>query len=125
MAYIKQQKLSNDFFTLRFYTSNYYSCLNNYLRDKKVEQFSEEQIKSFACCLQLALSRNKGVKENTIVYRGIRDFRFPKETVKGSKFYLTEFMSTSTNMNVAKGFMGGNGTLMEIKIKNNGTNNHY
>jgi hypothetical protein len=52
IAYINQQKLSNDFFILRFYTSNYYSYLNNYLRDKKVELFIEEQIKSFACCLQ-------------------------------------------------------------------------
>lgn len=53
IAYINQQKLSNDFFILRFYTSNYYSYLNNYLRDKKVELFIEEQIKSFDCCLQI------------------------------------------------------------------------
>ena len=119
LAYINGQKLNNDNFILRFYTSNYYSNLNNYLRDKKVEGFSEEQIKSFACCLQLALSRNKGVKENTIVYRGIRTFQFPKEIVKGSKFYLTEFMSTSTNIKVAQSFMGDRGTLMEIKIQNN------
>ena len=124
LAYINHQKLNNDYFILRFYTSNYYRYLNNYLRDKKVEIFTEEQIKSFACCLQLALSRNKGVKENTIVYRGISKFKFPNNTAKGSKFYLTEFMSTSTNIEVAKGFMGNNGTLMEIKIKNNGTNNH-
>ena len=123
-AYINQQKLNNDYFILRFYTSNYYKYLNNYLRDKKVEYFTEEQIKSFACCLQLALSRNKGVKENTIVYRGIQNFKFPDTVVKGSKFYLTEFMSTSTNVGVAKGFMGGKGTLMEIKLRNNGTNNH-
>ncbi len=124
LAYINGQKLNNDNFTLRFYTSNYYSALNNYLRDKTVATFTEEQIKSFARCLQLALSRNKGVKENTIVYRGIRSFKFPQEIVKGSKFYLTEFMSTSTNIKVAKNFMGGMGTLMEIKILNNGTNNY-
>ena len=124
IAYINQQKLNKDNFILRFYTSNYYRYLNNYLRDRKVETFTEEQIKSFACCLQLALSRNKGVKENTIVYRGISQFKFPKEIVNGSKFYLTEFMSTSTNAKVAKSFMGSVGTLMEIKIRNNGTNNH-
>ena len=124
LAYINGQKLNNDNFTLRFYTSNYYSYLNNYLREKKVgDIFTEEQIKSFACCLQLALSRNKGIKENTIVYRGIKKFKFPKEIVKGSKFYLTEFMSTTTNINVAKSFMGNEGTLMEIKIQNNGINN--
>ena len=33
-------------------------------------------------------------------------------------------MSTSTNINVAKAFMGEIGTLMEIKIQNNGTNNY-
>ena len=33
-------------------------------------------------------------------------------------------MSTSITLNVAKNFMGSNGTIMEIKIKNNGTNNH-
>ena len=124
IAYINQQKLNNDNFILRFYTSNYYRYLNNYLRDRKVELFTEQQIKSFACCLQLALSRNKGVKDNTIVYRGISKFKFPKEIVNGSKFYLTEFMSTSTNAEVAKGFMGSVGTFMEIKIRNNGTNNH-
>ena len=121
---INGQKLNNDNFVLRFYTSDNYRYLNNYLRDKTIEVFSEEQIKSFACCLQLALSRNKGVKENTIVYRGIHKFKFPKEVVKGTKFYLTEFMSTSTNIGVAQAFMGNIGTLMEIKIQNNGTNNH-
>ena len=89
-----------------------------------MDKFSEEEIKSFACCLQLALSRNKGVKENTIVYRGIYKYRFPEEIVKGSKFYLTEFLSTTTDMSVAKAFIGDFGTLMEIKIQNNGTNNH-
>lgn len=34
-------------------------------------------------------------------------------------------MSTSTNINVIKSFMGSNGTLMEIKIKNNYTNHLY
>ena len=51
-TYINQQKLSNDFWIQRFYTSNYYSYLNNYLREKKFELFTEEQIKSFACYLQ-------------------------------------------------------------------------
>ena len=124
LAYINGQKLNNDNFILRIYTCNYYSYLNNYLQDKKVDYFKEEQIKSFACCLQLALSRNKGIKENTIVYRGIRKFKFPQEIIKGSKFYLTEFMSTTTNIKVAKSFMGDIGTLMEIKIQNNGTNNY-
>ena len=32
-------------------------------------------------------------------------------------------MSTTTNINVAKSFMGNEGTLMEIKIQINGINN--
>ena len=88
-----------------------------------IKKFIEKEIKSFACCLQLALSRNKGVKENTIVYRGIYKFRFPKEIVKGSKFYLTKFLSTTTDLKVALSFMGDMGANKEIKIKNNGTNN--
>ena len=44
----------------------------------------------------------------------------------GKKFYFGEFVSTSTDEDVAESFSDG-GTLMEIKIKNNGTNgrNNY
>ena len=125
MAYINQQKLSNDFFVLRFYTSDYYRYINNYLRDKIVDKFTEKQIQSFAYCLQLALSRNKGVKENTIVYRGINKFKFPEEYVKGTKFYFKEFMSTSVNINVARKFLDNNGTFLEIKLKNINEHSNY
>ena len=121
--------MSNDFFVLRFYTSDNYIYLNNYLRDKIVDKFTEKQIQSFAYCLQLALSRNKGVKENTIVYRGIKKFKFPEEYVKGSKFYFKEFISTSANMNVAKGFLNddgtNNGNILEIKLKNINDHSNY
>ena len=123
-AYINGQKLSNDNFIFRIYTSNYFGYLNNYLRFGKVEWFSEEQIKSWACCLQLALNRNKGVKDDTIVYRGIRRYKFPEDFKPGTNFYFKEFISTTTNKKVAKDFKGDEGgTIIKIIIKNNGTNN--
>ena len=112
-------------FIFRIYTSNYFGYLNNYLRFGKVEYFSEEQIKSWACCLQLALNRNKGVKDDTIVYRGIRRYKFPEDFKPGTNFYFKEFISTTTNKKVAKDFKGDEGgTIIKIIIKNNGTNNN-
>ena len=127
-SYINGQKLSNDEFIIRIYTSPYYSIINDYLRTKKINpQFSEEQIKSWICCLQLALRRSTGVKEDTIVYRGINNYKFPQEMGIGSKFYMREFISTSIKKEVALKFTNGakEGTIMIINIKNNGTNNHY
>ena len=129
---INGQNLDNhDFFVLKLYSSNYYTSINNYLRNKQIEHFTEEQIKSWICCLQLALKRNLGVKDDTIVYRGIRKFKFPSEIGIGSQFYFREFFSTSLSEDVAKGFAGytpngsnNKGTIMVITIKNNGTNGH-
>ena len=111
---------------MRFYSSNYYYLLNNYLRSEKSleennDTFNKNLITSWIYCLQLALQRNKNVLDNIIVYRGIRGFKFRKDIKKGSEFYFREFISTSLDKNVAKDFLGGNGTLMTIKIKNNGS----
>ena len=125
---INDQKLNHDFFVLRFYSSKYYSAINDYLREKKIQTFTEEQIKSWICCLQLALKRNLGVKDDTIVYRGIKKFKFSQEIGIGSQFYFREFFSTSLKEEKAKDFAGfskyGTGTIMVITIKNNGTNGH-
>ena len=72
--------------------------------------------------MQLALSRNKNVEDNIIVYRGISNFKFGKDVKKGAEFYFREFISTSLKESVAQGFIGENGTLMIINIKNNGSN---
>ena len=122
-AYENGQKLNNDNFVMKFYTSEDYIYLNNYLRFGKVSKFTEDQIKSWTCCLQLALNRNKGVEDDTIVYRGIKN-RFPKEIKIGSKFYFKEFISTSTNKAVALTFKEKKGTLMKIIIKNNKKSNY-
>ena len=39
----------------------------------------------------------------------------------GTRFFFPEFISTSKDINVAKSF-GGSGTLMYIKVENNGIN---
>ena len=121
---------NNDFFVINLYSSANYIYINDYLRNKKIDKFTEQQIKSWTCCLQLALKRNKGVKDNTIVYRGINKFKFAPEIGIGSQFYFREFFSTSLDENVAKMFAGctsdgdNKGTIMVITIKNNGTNGH-
>lgn len=125
---LNKQTLNNDYFTIRFYSSNYYYHINNFLRSEQITNkndiiFNEKQIKSWICCLQLALTRNKNVKENTVVYRGISHFKFSKNIKIGAKFLFREFISTSLSKNIAKNFIKGqNGTLMIITIKNNGIN---
>ena len=71
----------------------------------------------------MALSRNVNVKEETIVYRGV-NLKFPSEIGIGSKFYFREFISTSTKKEFSENWIKNKGTLMIIKIKNNGTNGH-
>ena len=124
-AKIGGQTLSNDFFAIRLYTSDYYKYINNYLRDKNSifgNEFTEEEIISWIYCLQLALTRNINVEDDIIVYRGIRGVKFSSNIGIGSKFYFREFVSTSKKRSVAEDFLQGNGTLLTIKIKNNGTN---
>ena len=124
------KKLSNDEFVLKLYSSDYYIIINNYLRSQTIDKlsiFTEDEIKSWVCCLQLALKRKTGVKDNTVVYRGIKHFKFPQEMGIGSKFYMREFFSTSIDKKVALRFAKEDkeGTIMVITIKNNGTNNHF
>ena len=125
---LNNQKINKDFFTMRFYSSNYYYHLNNYLRSEKSlkdnNEFDKNLLTSWIYCLQLALQRNKNVLDNIIVYRGIRRFKFGKDIKKGTEFYFREFISTSLDKNIARGFLGGNGTLMTIIIKNNGSNGY-
>ena len=129
MSKLNNQNINQDFFTMRFYSSNYYYLLNNYLRsenslEENNDTFNKSLITSWIYCLQLALQRNKNVLDNIIVYRGIKGFKFRKDIKKGTEFYFREFISTSLDKNVAKNFLGGNGTLMTIIIKNNGSNGY-
>ena len=124
---LNKQNLNNDFFVMRFYSSNYYKYLNNYLRSENSlkennQLFDRNNLTSWIYCLQLALKRNKNVKDNIIVYRGISRFKFRKDVKKGTEFYFREFISTSLDKNVAKSFVGNYGTLLIINIINNGSN---
>ena len=95
---IKNQKIKDDFFPIRLYTSVYFGFINEYLRAKTVlkelrdfKGFTEDLLKSWVCCLHLALSRNINVKNDTIVYRGISKYRFPLDIGIGSNFTLDNF----------------------------------
>ena len=70
ISLIKQQKVKDDFFVIRLYSSIYFKFINPYLRNrniikkyKKYEGFTEKQLNSWICCLHLALSRNKNVED--------------------------------------------------------------
>lgn len=124
--YNNGEKINNkDFVVIRFYTDEYYSYLNNYLRNKDVSPdfFGEKELISWIYCLQHALKRNKNVKDNTIVYRGVPR-KFPQEIIEGSRFYFREFLSCSFNKKKAVSFSDSFGTVMEITIKNNEKNNY-
>lgn len=121
-----KSELDNFSFVINKYTGNDYWCLNDYLRQGDVNKFSEKQLKSWAYCLHSSLQfRTSNVSNGTVVYRGIA-LPAPNNWKVGSKFYFGEFISTSKNIEIAKGFAGG-GTLLVINIKNNGTSgkNNY
>ena len=79
--------------------------------------------KSLIYCIQEALRIKKNVKDGTIVYRGI-DLKLANNIGIGSKFYFREFLSTSLDEKVARGFKTDEGTLFKIKIKNNKRRNY-
>ena len=51
-------------------------------------------------------------------------FPFPKDIGIGSKFYFREFISTSTREDFCEEWIDYQGTIMEIKIKNNEINGY-
>ena len=134
---INQQNLKNDKFVMRVYSADdFYRDINDYLRDKTNLEKNPEQskmpldhIKSFIYCLQESLRKNKGVKDDTIVYRGIRKYKLSKDLGIGSRFFFNEFVSTSRRKSKAEYFiMVDNndkiGSLLIIKIKNNKKRNY-
>jgi len=129
-----KSNLKNELYTIFLYSSYYYVFLNKYLinniileRDGHKNGFPENQIKSWVYCLQKALSKTKNtnIGDNQIVYRGLRETKFPSNIGIGSTFYNREFMSTSLNLKFARDWIKGDyGSLLKIEIKNNGTNGH-
>ena len=121
-----KSELDNFAYVINKYTGYEYWYLNNYLREDKVEGFSEKQLKSWAYCLHSSLQfRTSNVKNGTVVYRGI-SVAAPKDWKVGKRFYFGEFISTSLDINVAKKFSKGV-TLLVITLNNNGVNgrNNY
>ena len=121
-----KSELDNFAYVINRYTGYEYWYLNNYLREDKVEGFSEKQLKSWAYCLHSSLQfRTSNVKNGTVVYRGI-SVAAPKDWKVGKRFYFGEFISTSLDINVAKKFSKGV-TLLVITLNNNGVNgrNNY
>ena len=125
-------KIVDDFiFTVRVYSSFYFSFLFEYLRTGRIldsfkenlRGFTKSQLNSFICCLQHAILNNKNVKDGTIAYYGIK-LRFPKEITVGSKFYFRHFLSSSLKEKFCKNWIHNEGTIFVITIKNNGTNNY-
>ena len=126
-----QSDLDNFSFVINKYTGDDYWCLNDFLREGKVQKFSKSELKSWAYCLHSSLQfRTSNVKNGTVVYRGVK-LPAPKDWKVGKKFYFAEFISTSLNVEVAKGFAtkmdGSRGPILVITIKNNGNDgrNNY
>ena len=139
------QEIKNSIFAMKVYSSIYYKPINTYMFNGNILQtfttaddkytltgFSKEQLNSAICCIQNAIISNNNVKNNSIVYRGMAD-QFNDDINVGSQFYFSSFVSTSYDKEQAEGFLQyqknhkkkDKGTLMEIKLLNNGMNGNY
>ena len=108
--------LSDYDYVLKLYSQA--STINTFLRDPS--NFTNDS-KSNVWCLHKAITQSKSnVTNGTMVYRGVC-FKLPNNIGVGTKFYFPEFLSTSTDINIAKD-IALSGTLMHISILNNGTN---
>ena len=95
------------------------STINVFLRDPT--QNNNVDSKSNVWCLHKAITKSvNNVPNGTKVYRGVC-FKLPNNIGVGTKFYFPEFLSTSTDINIAEE-IAMNGTLMHITILNNGVN---
>ena len=129
---LNDENMKKDEFIIKVYTdNNYFRDINNYLRNKtaEIKMPIKKHIQSFIYCLQELLKDKKNVEEGTIVYRGINNYKLPKDIGTGSKFYFREFISTSIDKEVSLKFINKEaekriGTLLIIKIKNNKKRNY-
>ena len=110
--------LSDYDYVLKLYSQA--STINYFLRNPPPNNPSPSS-KSNVWCLHKSITQNNNNVENGItVYRGVC-FKLPNNIGVGTKFYFPEFLSTSTDINIAKS-IAMNGTLMYITILNNGIN---
>ena len=111
--------LSNYDYVLKLYSQS--PGINSYLREPNNQYYNNNENKSNVWCLHKAVTQDHPKVENgTVLYRGVC-FRLPDNIGVGTQFYFPEFLSTSRDINIAKG-IAGSGTLMYITIQNNGTN---
>ena len=113
--------ISNLDFVLKNYTGSLYTYVNNYLRDGTLQNNNVADANSTVWCLHKAITQSScNVNNGIVLYRGVCK-KLPGNIGIGTRFFFPEFISTSKDINVAKSF-GGNGTLMYIKVENNGIN---
>ena len=112
------QNLSDFDFVLKLYSQS--SSINFFLRNPTTDNNLNNN-KSNVWCLHKAITQNaNNVPTGTMVYRGVC-FKLPNNIGIGTKFYFPEFLSTSTDIKIAKD-IAMDGTLMYITILNNGVN---
>ena len=98
--------------------------LNAYLGKKefKDKNYSENDLKSWICCLHNEIKNIHNIKDGTVVYKGVK-LKFPSDIGIGSKFYSREFFITSPEKEISESFVKGrNATIMVITILNKCTN---
>ena len=131
--YNSNYNCSKSEYPIYLYTKNS-APVNEYLLCKKIDNnYTEEKLQSWIWCLHRALTdktikttKMELVKDNTVVYRGIciDNYALSEEFQKGRKLYFGNFVSTSLDREVAKGFVCDNGFLFIITIKNNQRSNY-
>ena len=115
--------ISNDNFVIKLYSGADYIFLNDYLRERKVNKYTEEEIISWISCLHKSLTKRSNVPNGNIYYRGTR-MKFSEELKIGTKLFFRNFISCSPDIKVAEAF-AYNGTIFIIKIENNNEPNFY
>lgn len=112
---MEEKQLNKHEAIVHIYSTNDYTIFNNSLifgELVKSDKYSEKEIKSFIWCLHSTLrnyyhdvnfSKLRLVKDGTVVYRR-EEISFDLDKYgKGSQFYLSNFISTSSNINTKFG----------------------
>jgi ADP-ribosyltransferase exoenzyme/Phage Mu protein F like protein len=87
---------------IRNYTDDVYRPINKYLRENKLDGYSEEEIKQIIEDISSGISKFN-LEENIITYRGLEDniWNSPPEILVGMKLEEQSFVSTSIDKAVS------------------------
>ncbi|WP_121639374.1 ADP-ribosyltransferase [Virgibacillus sp. Bac330] len=87
---------------IRNYTDDVYRPINKYLRENKLDGYSEEEIKQIIEDISSGISKFD-LEDNIITYRGLEDniWNLPPEILVGMKLEEQSFVSTSINKAVS------------------------